>query len=211
MIENIEWLGHASFRIFSDQLIYVDPWKVNPQEKADIILITHPHHDHCSPEDVKKILKENTVIVTVADAAEKLQDISAEISVIEPGKKIDIDGVDIRAIHAYNRKLDYHPRKNGWVGFLIDMLGDRIYFAGDTDHIKEMKDLEDVSIAVLPIGGTYTMGVGQAVEAALDIQPKQVIPMHYGDIVGGESFAEDFRAALRERDPSIEVYIKGAD
>ena len=210
MLEAIDWLGHASFRIIDDLVIYIDPWKVQNDDKADIILITHPHHDHCSPEDIFRLQKENTVIVTVQDAAEKIYaaGIRCNFKIIKPFDKVEILGTNIEVVPAYNKNSDYHPKEKDWVGFIVEVLGERVYFAGDTDYIPEMRHLKNIEAVFLPIGGEYTMDVDQAVKAALMIGPRYAVPMHYGDIVGGEDDAEAFRMKMHSEDPTIEVVIK---
>jgi len=189
MLKNISWLGHASFKITNDKVLYIDPWKLKKEDKADIILITHPHYDHLSLEDISKIQTEDTIIVIPPDGASKLK---GNIKIVRPGDNLTIKGIDIKVVPAYNIKKDYHPKENGWVGFILNMKGTRIYHSGDTDFIPEMKKIK-VDIALLPIGGTYTMDVAEAVEAVKAINPKVVIPMHYGDIVGSVEDAEKFK------------------
>jgi L-ascorbate metabolism protein UlaG (beta-lactamase superfamily) len=168
--------------------------------KADLILITHEHFDHCSPEDVSKIQQSGTVIVTEKDSAKKL---SGDVRVIAPGESVSLDDVTVVAVPSYNTDKDFHPKTNAWLGFIVDVEGVRIYHAGDADFIPEMKDFE-VDIALLPVSGTYVMTADQAVEAALAIQPKLAIPMHYGAIVGDEGDALNFKKALEGK---IEVLI----
>jgi L-ascorbate metabolism protein UlaG (beta-lactamase superfamily) len=208
MIENVTWLGHASFRVSADIMIYLDPWKVKDDLKADLILITHPHHDHCSEEDVAKLLKDSTIIIAVQEAAVKLAGLTQKIKIIKPGDSVEVQGVLITAIPAYNKIRDFHPKANKWVGYVVEVLGERLYFAGDTDFIPEMNHLNDITVAFLPIGGTYTMNVEDAAKAAVAIHPKYAVPMHYGDIVGQMQSAEDFRAEVERLDPTIEVMIK---
>lgn len=189
MVKRIHWLGHASFRIEGEQVIYVDPWKVRTGEKADLILITHSHYDHCSPEDVAKIQKDETGIVTVSDCGSQL---SGDVREVAPGDKVMVHGIPVEAVPAYNIDKAFHPKANGWVGFIVTVDGTRIYHAGDTDRIPEMDHIK-ADIALLPIGGTYTMTASEAAEAAIAIGPKTVIPMHWGDIVGSKRDAERFR------------------
>lgn len=200
MIENIHWLGHDTFKISADKTIYTDPFKVGKNDKADIILITHEHYDHCSPEDVKKIQGPETVIVTTPDCAGKL---SGDVRTVKPGDRINIDDVDIEAVPSYNTNKKFHTRDRNWVGYIITVSGARIYLAGDTDYIPEMKTLK-TDIALLPVSGTYVMTAEEAVQAALDINPKIAVPMHYNSIVGTENDAERFAEGLKGK---VEVRI----
>ncbi len=190
--KRIHWLGHDGFRIDASKTIYFDPFQIAGGPKADLIFITHEHFDHCSPEDVSKIQGPDTVIVTEKDSALKL---TGDVRVIKPGDSLMIDGVKIVAVPSYNTDKDFHPKKNNWLGFVVEVDGITVYHAGDTDFISEMKDLE-VEIAFIPVSGTYVMRSDQAVEAALAIGPKLAIPMHYGSIVGSEQDARDFKDAL---------------
>ncbi len=200
MAKKIFWLGHDGFRIEAAETIYIDPYQISPGLKADLILITHEHFDHCSPEDVSKIQQSGTVIVTEKDSAKKL---SGDVRVIAPGESVEVDDVVVEAVPSYNTDKDFHPKKNAWLGFIVEVEGVRIYHAGDADFIPEMKDF-NVDIALLPVSGTYVMTADQAVEAALAIQPKLAIPMHYGAIVGDEGDALNFKKALEGK---VEVLI----
>lgn len=188
MLENIHWLGHDTFRIDGPKTIYFDPYELgegNPS--ADVILISHDHHDHCSPEDVAKIQGDDTVIVTIASAAEKL---TGDVRIVEPGDTVEVQGTDVEAVPAYNVNKfrnpgePFHPREAGHVGFVVTVDGKRIYHTGDTDFIPEMADLEDIDIALLPVSGIYVMTAEEAVEAAEAIQPEIAIPMHVGRGIG---------------------------
>jgi len=197
MVENIKWLGHASFKLTGEKIIYIDPWKIKGGEKADIVLITHEHYDHCSPEDIARIVKEDTVIVTVADCQSKVLKSNKEIKLVEPGTKVNVKGIQIEAVPAYNTNKQYHLKENQWVGFIVTINGKRIYHAGDTDFIPEMSQLKNIDVALLPIGGTYTMNAQEAAQAANTIKPKVAVPMHVGDIVGSRADIEKFKSLTR--------------
>ena len=192
MAEKVTWLGHDAFRIEASKTIYFDPYGIAGGPEADIILISHDHFDHCSPDDVAKITKQGTVIVTEKNCAKKL---TGDVRVIQPGDTVDVEGVKITGVPSYNTDKDFHPRKNSWLGFIVELDGVKIYHAGDTDFIPEMKDLK-VDIALIPVSGTYVMTADQAVQAALAINPQLAIPMHYGAIVGDEKDAVSFKEKL---------------
>jgi L-ascorbate metabolism protein UlaG (beta-lactamase superfamily) len=183
------WLGHASFKLDADgKLIYFDPWNVK-KDKANLILITHSHFDHLSLDDVRKIQTKKTVIVATKDCASKL---SGDVRIISAGDNIEIEGVKVEAIPSYNIGKNYHPKTSGWVGYIVTVDGIRIYHAGDTDALDDLKKLK-VDIALLPVGGTYTMSADEAAGIANVLRPKIAIPMHWGSIVGSESDAHRFR------------------
>ncbi|GBD98873.1 metal-dependent hydrolase [bacterium BMS3Abin07] len=201
MVENIHWLGHDTFRIDGEKVIYTDPFKLKKSGRADIILVTHEHYDHCSPEDIAKIQNEDTVIVATPDCAGKLR---GTVKTVKPGDKLSVKGIEIEAVPSYNTNKRFHPRDKGWVGYIFTVNGKRIYLAGDTDYIPEMKNFKDIDIALLPVSGTYVMTAEEAVKAALAIRPKIAVPMHYGSIVGDKSDAERFAGALKGQ---VEVVI----
>lgn len=198
MAANITWLGHASFKINTEGLsIYIDPWKIEQSEKADLVLITHSHFDHLSAEDVKKIHKETTDIVVTKDGASKVK---GKVKGVEPDQDFTLQDIRIKTVPAYNIDKPHHPREKGWVGYIIQAGGISIYHSGDTDLIPEMEKINPY-LALLPIGGTYTMDVEEALEAAHRLNPHIAIPMHYGDIVGsssdGEKFAEECEVEVK--------------
>jgi L-ascorbate metabolism protein UlaG (beta-lactamase superfamily) len=173
MIERIEWLGHASFRIQGMPLIYIDPWRVARNAfHADIILVTHDHYDHCSPADVEKLRGPGTIVVTNSMAAALIDG----ATVLRPWQALNVDRACIKAIPAYN---SHHPKEFEGLGFVISLDHYDIYYAGDTDLIPEMLTIRP-DIAILPIGGRQTMGVENAVEAVRRLRPRWVIPSHWG-------------------------------
>ncbi len=199
--KNIQWLGHDTFKVTGSKIVYIDPYKIERSDVADIVCITHDHFDHCVPEDIAKVQGPNTTIVAPKDCLAKLEGKRQALGV---GEKVTIDGVEIEAVPAYNTNKEFHPRANDWLGFIITIDGVRIYHAGDTDHIPEMKSIR-ADIALLPVSGTYVMTAEEAVLAALDIKPGLAIPMHYGAIVGDSSDAQRFSKALAGK---VDVLIK---
>jgi len=200
----VEWLGHAGFRLKGEVVVYLDPYLLpsNP-EKADIILITHEHYDHCDPERVRQLSKEGTVIVAPSACASKL---GGEVKVVEPGDQMVVKNIEIVAVHAYNIGKPYHQKGAG-VGYVLRLGGKNIYHAGDTDLTPEMENLKEVDIALLPIGGTYTMDLNEAAEAAGVIKPGIVIPMHYNYISGTAADTDEFKELVAQEDAEITVEI----
>ena len=189
MLEGIHWLGHSTFRIDGEKTLYIDPYRVSGGLPADLILISHAHHDHCSVIAVERISRPGTVIVTNAACARKLR---GDVRTIAPGQSISVEGITVEGVAAYNVGKPFHPKTDGGLGFVISTAGRRIYFAGDTDLIPEMA-LIRADVALLPVSGTYVMTAQEAAEAARRIKPATAVPMHYGSIVGSLSDAARFR------------------
>jgi L-ascorbate metabolism protein UlaG (beta-lactamase superfamily) len=186
---SLTWFGHASF-FFKDEngnkIYFVDPFQLNKRakEKADLIFITHAHPDHFSPKDLDEIIKEDTVVIAPFDILAKIERDDSLKQAVEPNKTYNVKGFKFSTIPAYNNhpdRLNFHPKANNWVGYIFDINGKKIYHAGDSDFIDEMKSLKNLNldIAMLPIGGTYTMHAEEAAEAANAIAAKITIPMHY--------------------------------
>jgi len=214
---DIEWLGHSAVKIkIIGKTIYIDPYQINSSEKADIILITHSHYDHCSQPDMEKIAKDGTIIMCTADCQSKIARISKKIKLepVEPGMEIAIDALKIKTIEAYNLSKKFHPKNEYWVGYIIQADSTAIYHAGDTDQIKEMEKLTGYSkkgnffIAFLPVGGTYTMNAEEAAEAASVIKPSLAIPMHYGSVIGSKADAEKFVKLCKEKGIKAQILEK---
>jgi L-ascorbate metabolism protein UlaG (beta-lactamase superfamily) len=190
MLDKITWLGHDGFKINASRTIYIDPFDLKGElEPADVICITHDHYDHCSPGDVAKILREDTIIIAAENCRGKLK---GDVRWVRPGDKVTVKDLTVEAIPAYNVNKKFHPREAGGVGYILTVDSTKIYHAGDSDPIPEMEGL-DVDIAMLPVSGVYVATAEEAVEAANRINPKTVIPMHYGSIVGSRADAERFK------------------
>jgi L-ascorbate metabolism protein UlaG (beta-lactamase superfamily) len=191
MVENIEWLKHSSFRLTGEKTIYIDPRNISDPKPADAVLISHPHSDHFSPDDIKKISNEKTVIISIPEV---ISQIEGNKKMILPNEKVFLDKVVIEAVPAYNVNKSFHSKKKDWVGFVIEMNGKKYYYAGDTDSIPEMRFMKNIDIAMLPVGGTYTMNAEEAASIANIFKPKVVIPYHWGEIVGTREDAEKFKS-----------------
>lgn len=189
-MENIKWFGHASF-LFTDKqgnkIYYVDPFdlKRSNLEPADLIFITHAHSDHCEPDDIKKILKDDSVLIAPPDCLAMIN-VQNEKQEVEPNGQYEVKGFKFWTFPAYNLNKTWHPKEKGWVGYFFNINSIKIYHAGDTDFIPEMRELKkwQIDVALLPIGGTYTMDVDEAIEAANAIAAKTTIPMHYKNLLG---------------------------
>lgn len=189
----VQWLGHASFRIcHEDEILYIDPWKLHDcPHDATLVLISHSHYDHYSPEDIDKVSGPESKLIASADVVAKQNSGEA----IASGLTIELENVRLVGVAAYNPSKQFHPKANNWVGFVIELGSKRLYYAGDTDLTAEMKALEGIDVALLPVGGTYTMDAAAAVEAVKSFRPKAAIPYHWGDIVGDRNDAEEFAKA----------------
>ena len=207
MLENIEVLYHSSIRINKEKIIYIDPFKINKNyNDADIIFITHDHYDHYSEEDIDKVINENTTIIIPDELLTKLlrKGINKnEIITVEPNKNYMLQGIKFETISAYNTNKTFHPKENGWVGYIIIINGIRYYIAGDTDITEENKQVK-CDVAFVPVGGTYTMDFKEAASLINEIKSKIAIPIHYGSIVGTEQDAIDF---IRLLHPEIKGII----
>lgn len=190
MSVEIKWLGHSSFRITDGSVtVYLDPYNLSgPSRDGDMVCISHAHYDHCSPGDVARAAKPDAVIVCTKDVAPQFEN----TVVIAPGKTVDVCGIKIEGVPAYNTNKKFHPQSNGWCGLVVNIGGRRIYYSGDSDRIPEMGKLKDIDVALLPVGGTYTMTAKEAAQAVTDIGCRKAIPCHWGSVVGSEADAREF-------------------
>ena len=201
MLENIHWLGHDSFRLDGSVTVYIDPWKLPAgQPAAGLILVTHDHFDHLSLPDVDEVAGPGTVLVGPASVTSQVTGVATVT--LAPGESTEVGGVRVLAVSAYN--LDkfrapghpYHPREAGGVGYVIALDGVRYYHAGDTDALPEMADIH-CEVALLPVGGKFTMTAEEAAEACELIDADVAVPMHYGEVIGDVRDAERFRDHCR--------------
>jgi L-ascorbate metabolism protein UlaG (beta-lactamase superfamily) len=195
MAVTIQWLGHASFKISGEgAVVYIDPWKLSESGKdATVVLVSHSHFDHHSPDDVAKVAGGQTKIIGPGDVVAA----QGAGQVLEPGQSVEIGSVKVTGVASYNPDKQFHPKANKWLGFVVELGGVRVYYAGDTDVIGEMKTLGGIDVALLPVGGTYTMNAEEAVSAVDTIKPNKAIPYHWGDIVGKRSDADRFASGAK--------------
>ncbi|MFH0828811.1 MAG: MBL fold metallo-hydrolase [Candidatus Kerfeldbacteria bacterium] len=195
--EYLTWFGHDSVKIVGGgKVIFIDPFQLKPpQEPADLVLITHEHFDHYSEKDLAMIVNQKTTIVAASSCNGKLP--IAKIISVQPGERHELDGITIETVPAYNLEKPFHPNDGRRVGFIITIEGQRIYHAGDTDFIPEMRLLSDIDVALVPVSGTYVMDAEEAAEAVNSFMPRLAIPMHYGAIVGSSEDAERFKQLAR--------------
>lgn len=211
----IEFLGHAGFLIKNSKTIIIDPFNTTTTEKADIILITHSHYDHCSIKDLEKVAKKDTIVIGPADvqsAVMKLKDI--HLQPIESGDEIELGKIKIQAVPAYNIKKEFHKKNEGWLGYVIKFGSTIIYHSGDSDFTPEMAKLSGYGkhgndfIALLPVSGKYVMDAKEAAEAATALKPHIAIPMHYGSIIGSKEDAETFTKLCKEKGIKAQILDK---
>ncbi|HXF71959.1 MAG TPA: MBL fold metallo-hydrolase [Actinomycetota bacterium] len=196
MLERFTWFKQAAFRWEGDGLtVYIDPWGIRDDDPpADVVFITHAHFDHFSQEDLERVRKEGTRFLAPHDVAREL---SGEVTPVAPGDSLEVRGIRVQVVPAYNvveERLEFHPKANRWVGYVLELEGSTYYHAGDTDHAPELSDVR-ADVAFLPIGGTYTMDPTEAGGLARAISPQLAVPMHYGFVVGSPADADRFREA----------------
>lgn len=194
MLKGIEINCHSSIKISKEKIIYVDPFKIKKDKNdADIVLVTHDHYDHFSPEDIEKIINNETIIVApkTVKALSKMRN----TVLVEPNNVYEVKGIKIETIPAYNVNKQFHQKDNQWVGYIIEIDKTRYYIAGDTDVTPENKQV-NCDVAFIPVGGTYTMNYTEAAELSNEINPNIVVPTHYGDIVGEKDDGEKFKKLL---------------
>ena len=212
---NIIWTGHDGFRVQNDFILYFDPYQLNSPQPADIILITHEHFDHFSEKDISKIISSKTLLICPYELEDKASAFPSKNVFLRPWEeyKTSLSNISVKAIPAYNINkfrapgIPFHPKEDNKLGYVVSIAGIKIYHAGDTDNIPEMKKLRElkIDIALLPVSGTYVMTPEEAAEAAEIIEPKVAIPMHWGAIVAGRKEAEKFKKLVESK--GIQVVI----
>ena len=209
MPENITVYTQSSIRILTSAgPVYFDPFQMKEAPRdAAFVLITHDHYDHFSPEDIEKVIGESTILIV----PEKMEDKAiaadlpvAQIETVVPGEAYEIGGLAFETVPAYNKIKPFHPKSAGWVGYVLEEANRRIYISGDTDMTKENAAVS-CDIALIPIGGTYTMDAKKAAELINTIRPAVVIPTHYGSIVGKKEDGDTFARLVK---PPVKVELR---
>jgi len=211
---NVNWLGHDSFALVGSKTVVIDPFQAGGNYKADVLLISHEHSDHLSPEDIKKFVKTETKVFAAKVCEPELSKLNLNVSYLAPGETATAGGVKVETVPAYNLNKFrepgkvFHPAQDGRLGFIVTMDGASFYHAGDTDAIPEMKTVK-VDVALLPVSGTYVMTADEAAEAAKWIKCRVIVPMHWGTIVGSRADAEKFKKLVGGR-PEVMILAKEA-
>ena len=204
---NIEVNTQSSIKIVLDKTLYFDPFQIEDNFKdADIIFITHNHYDHFDIESINKVKNEKTIVVAPKSMKDDIDVIDfKEYIYLEPNEETSIDNISIKSIPAYNNDKQFHPRNNNWLGYIVSYNNVTYYIPGDTDKTKESESVR-CDIAFVPIGGHFTMDVDEATELIKTINPKIVIPIHYGTIIGNINDGNRLKDSLKNT--SIEVVNK---
>lgn len=197
---NIKVNIQSSIRIIGSKTLYFDPWQIDGMpHDADFVFVTHEHYDHFSPEDIDKVSNENTYLVIPKTMSHMVGGIGViqqnHVITVSPGEKREVSRIMVEGYPAYNLRKPFHLKRNGWLGYVVTLDATRFYVAGDTDAIPEIKDIR-CDVAFLPIGGTYTMNANEAAGVVKKIDPKVVVPTHYGCVVGSPVDGEFFQGLL---------------
>ncbi len=204
-MENLDLLCHSSIKINASKTIYIDPFRIkNAAHDADYIFCTHSHYDHFSSEDIQKIINNETKIIIVKSSKEEALKLVQEknLLLVEPGYSYKIDDLEFETTYAYNENKPFHPKENNWVGYLINIDSTKYYIAGDTDNIKEIQNIK-CDIALIPVGGKFTMNYEEAADLANKIHAKIVIPTHYGELIGSKEDAINFKELIKNKKVNI--------
>lgn len=203
MTDNIEVFCHSSIKITGSKIIYIDPFRIDKSfNDADYVFCTHSHYDHFSPEDIEKIIKEDTKLIVPKSMENEVKDY--DVLFTEPDKEYILDGINFKTTYSYNENKAFHPKENLWVGYIIEIDNKKYYIAGDTDNIPEMRNVE-CDVALIPIGGTYTMDYKEAADLANSINAKIIIPTHYGSIVGNMEDGEKFKNLVKNKEVVFKI------
>lgn len=208
MLENVKVFCHNSIKISGSRTVYIDPFKMDRSyHDANYIFSTHTHYDHFSEGDIEKVIMDNSFIVTPDSSRELAYNLTGDkdrVILVEPEQSYEFSGISFTTTYAFNKEKMYHPKKEKWVGYIIEMDRIKYYIAGDTDNIKELRNIE-CDVAFIPIGGKYTMDYKEAAEFANTIKAKIVVPTHYGAIIGEKEDAQKFAELVKDKEVRIMI------
>lgn len=177
-LDGVTWFRGSSIRIRHGGLeIHVDPHRVTDDSAADFVLLTHPHFDNFSEADIARVRDAETILVAPASMKKLIADAD---HLMRPGDMLQLEGLDILAVPAYNVDKKFHTPEQGWLGYVFTAGGVTYYHAGDTDFLPSMFGIR-CDVAFLPCGGHYTMGVEDAAKAALACGARILVPIHWGE------------------------------
>ena len=183
----------SSIKITGTKTIYFDPLEIGGKpHDADLVFVTHEHYDHFSPEDIKKVIKEDTQLIVPSTMLTMVKEHKFPVQSchgILPGQTEVYEGIKCQGIPAYNMDKAFHPKSNQWVGYVVELDGTTYYAMGDTDATPEAAQV-NADVIFIPIGGKYTMDASEAAEFINKKQPGLVVPIHYGDKEVAESFCK---------------------
>lgn len=203
----IEVLNHASIKITSDKIYYFDPYKIDKKmSDADYIFITHDHYDHFDYSSIKNVINESTMLIVPACLEEKVKEITNNYTIVYPSCNYEIARLHFDTVPSYNIGKSFHLKEMNYVGYIVNIKNNKVYVMGDTDVIDEIKDIS-CDICFVPIGGIYTMNYKEASNYINMINPKEVIPIHYGSIVGNKDLGLKF-SELVNSNINVKVFIK---
>lgn len=206
--------ARSSIRIEGTKVIYFDPFKITEHKHdADIVFITHEHYDHFSPEDIKKIFNENTILIAPYSMKqivfEEIGKIGGETKFVkaeDSGTNLMIDGVLIKWVRAYNIDKPFHTKESGWIGYVVTLDEETYFVTGDTDANEDNENVK-CDILLVPCGGKYTFNTDEAAEFTYKLRPRKVIPTHYTDMVGESEIGEIFKCATQRLMQNIEIEV----
>ena len=212
---NIKINTHSSIKIIeSGKTFYFDPFELRGKfNDADYIFVTHDHYDHLDPKSIQNVMNDKTKFICPTTIARTLaadggvRDL-ARIIQLNPGDKVELEpNIKVEAIPAYNVNKQFHQKAFNWLGYVLDVNGKRFYVAGDTDATEEAKNVK-CDVALIPIGGTYTMNYEEAAKFVNAIKPKVVIPTHYGNVVGEYELGKKFIELIDKDIETKEIIVK---
>lgn len=189
-LDGITWFRGSSVRIRRMGIeIHVDPLAVDEDSEADFVLLTHPHYDNFSEDDIARVRGRNTVLIAPASMKKQLDDAD---HFMRPGDMLQLDGFDVLAVPAHNVDKKFHTPEDGWLGYVFTVGETTYYHAGDTDFLPAMYGIR-CDVAFLPVGGHYTMNADEAARAAEACGAEILVPIHWGESHGTDQDIERLR------------------